>query len=298
MEPNEFLVSIVTPSYNQAPYLEQTILSILNQSYKNIEHIVIDGGSNDGSVEIIKKHESRLAYWHSRRDRGFGDAINQGWNKSKGSILSWVNSDDLLSPDAVQTVVDIFTNHPDVDLVYGNARIIDASGLWLRDFPSEPFDAKKVFTTWEDPIRQPAAFFRRNVFQRFGGLDETFHFCIDFEYWVRIWNETKFLHIPEYLASARMHPASKTSTLESTQARELMRLCNRVVNGPLLNGSGVSPKEAWKGLYFRVSQNFRNAQSSIQALKAYLRYCLYAFSPPEACYRFLRYTAGMLWRGK
>ena len=296
MQTNDLLVSIVTPSFNQAPYLEQTILSVLEQSYKNIEYIVIDGGSTDGSVEIIKKYETRLAYWQSKKDRGFGDAINQGWHRSHGAILSWLNSDDLLTPDAVQTVVDTFSHDPEVDLVYGDALIIDASGGFLRNFPSVPFQAEKVFTTWEDPIRQPSAFFRREIFERFGGVDESYNFCIDFEYWIRISFSSRFVHIPAYLSSARMHPTSKTSTLESTQASELTRLCNSIVNTPSFKSSGVSPEDAWKGLYFRVSQHYRNAGSWMQALKAYFLYCYYAFPPPEACYRFLRYTAGLLWR--
>ena len=138
------LVTIVTPSFNQAPYLETTIRSVLEQDYPNIEYIVMDGGSNDGSAEIIKRYADRLAYWESEKDKGQTDAINKGFARSHGEILAWLNSDDILYPHAVREAVDYLTSHPECGLVYGNSDFIDAQGKVIGRFNAKQTDYRKL----------------------------------------------------------------------------------------------------------------------------------------------------------
>jgi len=290
-------VSIITPSYNQAAFLEQTMLSVLNQSIPDIEYIIIDGGSSDGSVEIIQKYESRLSYWHSRKDRGHWDAVNQGFRKAKGDILHFVNSDDLLLPEAVPMAVSSFQNHPDASVVYGKAKFIDAVGNELQDFPSWEFDIRDIFRTWLDPVPQPSAFLRKEVFEKFGSPDEAWPFCADFEYWIRISAECKFYYLQEYLSCMRLHHGTKTSRMESLQADELIKLCKEIMNTRRFIESGVDPRQALQGVYLCASQHFRNCGKKKKALGAYFLHCWNAFAPPFALYRFCKYVAGMIVRG-
>ena len=132
------LVSIITPSYNQAAYLEQTILSVLNQDHPRIEYIVVDGASTDGSVEIIKKYESKLAYWVSEKDRGQADAINKGFARATGEIIAWLNSDDYYLPGAVNAAVKVFEERSDVVLVYGNMLAVDEHGKTFNTLNYKP----------------------------------------------------------------------------------------------------------------------------------------------------------------
>ena len=138
------LVSIVTPSYNQAAFLEETIRSVLEQDYPRVEYIIIDGGSTDGSAEIIQRYADRLAYWVSERDRGQTDAINKGFARATGSILAWLNSDDTYQPGALREAVDYLLAHPDVGMVYGDGNFIDEHGKVIGRFPSAQTDLQNV----------------------------------------------------------------------------------------------------------------------------------------------------------
>lgn len=289
------LVSIVTPSYNQAAYLEETIQSVLNQTYQDVEYIIIDGGSTDGSQEIIHKYENKLKYWQSKKDKGFADAINQGWMRADGEILAYLNSDDLLEKDAVQKAVHAFLDSPDMDIVYGDTTMIDETGKVLREFHSEPFDLVAVFKTWFDPIRQPSAFIRKSVMDKFGGLDESFQFCADFEYWIRIaGGGARFLYIPIVLSKAREHAAAKSIRQQDVQARELIRIFEKFRNAPVFLDSGVSEKEALQGLYRLTREQFIRSGNKWDALQSQLKYCAHAYPALERPYRILRFAARLL----
>lgn len=205
------IVTIVTPSYNQARFLEETILSVLDQDYPNIEYLVIDGGSTDGSVEIIRKYEDRLAYWVSERDQGQSHAINKGFQRANGEILAWLNSDDLYCPGAVRTVVDFLLSHGDVALVYGRADLIDSGRAIVHQIPWEDFDLRTCIARHRYPIPQPAAFFRRETIRQVGLLDQRLHYCLDWDYWIRIaLAGLKITRISHTLAQCRLHQDSKT----------------------------------------------------------------------------------------
>jgi glycosyltransferase involved in cell wall biosynthesis len=210
MSDHEPLVSLVTPSFNQGRYLEQTLLSVLSQSYPRIEYLVMDGGSTDGSVEILRRHGSRLAYWQSRRDAGFADAIAQGFQRSHGQILAYLNSDDLLAPDAVERAVGFLGQHAEVAMVYGDRVCIDEAGRLLYYKPNLPILARTPFIAMT--IAQESCFWRRDIYQRVGGIDPSLRFAIDYDLFSRITQAGRVVHVRGLWGFFRKHPQSKTMT--------------------------------------------------------------------------------------
>ena len=202
------LVTIVTPSYNQARYLERTILSVLNQDYPNLEYIVIDGGSTDGSVDIIKKYEHKISYWISEPDRGQSHAINKGFQKATGEIFNWLNSDDILMPSATTIAVHYLTNNPERGMVYGDRLVIDEKDQVLAcvELPSFSLFFYK-FRPW---LPQETAFFRRELWSMANGLDESLHYCMDGDLWHRFLQDSTFWHIPFFMGAWRQHATAKS----------------------------------------------------------------------------------------
>jgi glycosyltransferase involved in cell wall biosynthesis len=213
MDSNLPLVSIVTPSYNQAQFLEQTILSVLNQDYPNIEYIIIDGGSTDGSVDIIRKYAHRLAYWVSEPDRGQSHAINKGWMRSKGDVLAWLNSDDYYEPGGVRGAIDLLLSHPKSVAVCGSIRVVDETGHYLSTQHSVPVKLRKMLSlrgNWT--IQQPAVFARRDAVERAGWLDPKVHFLMDVDLFLRLMRRGHFLYSDFVWANFRSWQGSKTGT--------------------------------------------------------------------------------------
>ncbi|NMC46689.1 MAG: glycosyltransferase [Chloroflexi bacterium] len=217
-------VSIVTPSYNQAAYLEATIRSVLSQDYPALEYLLVDGGSDDGSLEIIHKYEQHFAWWVTEQDRGQADAINKGLRKSTGAIIAWLNSDDLYLPGTLQKVVTFFEEHPQVGLVYGDLQAIDGGGtqINLLRYPSYTLADLMTFHI----IGQPAVFFRRNVMEQAGLLDLSYHYLLDHQLWVRMAGRTTIAHIPETLAAARYHEAAKNVVAAGKFGEEAYRMAD------------------------------------------------------------------------
>ncbi len=202
-------VSIVTPSFNQAAYLEATIRSVLSQDYPRLEYLIMDGGSTDGSVDIIRRHAPRLAYWESRRDAGQAAAINAGFARASGDILGWLNSDDTYEPGAIRAAVEALAAHPEADALYGDCAFVDPAGSLLTVFRGRPFDLAEYVAT-EGFIHQPTVFLRRRVLDRVGMLDASLHFCMDHDYWLRMAGRCRWLYLPESLARFRVHAGAKT----------------------------------------------------------------------------------------
>ncbi|MGB9763596.1 MAG: glycosyltransferase family 2 protein [Minisyncoccia bacterium] len=211
-------ISIVTPSYNQAEFLERTILSVLNQNYPNLEYIIIDGGSTDGSVEIIKKYEKYLSYWVSEKDRGQAHALNKGFEKATGDLVGWQNSDDIYLPGAFRKVAEVYRNNPNYDVYFGNIYFIDEEDNIIRDLRFVKFSPFSLI--YEGTVlANQAVFLNKKIFKKYGYLDENYKFAMDYEFWVRI-RYAKFYFIREFLGSFRLHKEAKTSKIKDIGMEE------------------------------------------------------------------------------
>ena len=216
-------ITVVTPSYNQAKFIEATIQSVLDQGYPNLEYIIIDGGSKDDSAEIIRRYEKHLAYWVSEKDKGPSDAIVKGFSRATGTILAYLNSDDLYLPGSLETIAEIM-NDPAVDVAYGNMYWIDTDGKRIAEQRQTPF-RPMGFLYGGATLPQPAVFWRSDLYQRCGGMDTSYHFAFDAYLFFRFALEgARFKHVNKFVASFRIHPQSKSSNEFEVCAKEIQRL--------------------------------------------------------------------------
>jgi glycosyltransferase involved in cell wall biosynthesis len=224
-------LSIITPSYNQGKFLEATIRSVLLQGYPNLEYIIIDGGSNDGSIDIIKKYEKHLFYWHSQKDQGQADAINQGIEKSSGEILGWINSDDVYVQGTFQKIVQAFSDYPDYVVVHGNRILINDLGNITGWVCLPPFDPKTLIYN----VCSETAFWQRATMQQVGTLNANLQFAIDLEFFGRLYKSGKFLKLNKYLGYFRCYPENKSSTISHIGQEEAEREWNKLFNSENMN---------------------------------------------------------------
>jgi len=213
-------VSIITPSYNQGVFIEETIRSVLLQGYPNLEYIVIDGGSTDETLDILRQYESWVK-WISEPDKGQADAINKGLQIAQGEILAYLNSDDLYSMGAIHQVVNYLQNHSEIGLVYGNCLVIDEQGNELGLLRGHKFNLQRTIQRGEF-IPQQTAFWQRKVLEKTGLFDATLQYCMDYEFFIRIGQFFPATYLPQTLASFRLHNASKTVSQEDRHWRETL----------------------------------------------------------------------------
>ncbi len=261
------IISIVTPSYNQGSYLEETILSVLEQGYPALEFFIFDGGSTDGSLDIIQKHQDQLTFWESKPDRGQSHAINKGFRMASGEIVAWLNSDDLLAPGALKVVAQAWQQNPGVGLITGQTEIIDQAGKPTGNiFGSEPNVINSLLSS-ENPISQPSTFFSTSALKEVGFLYETLHMSMDWDLWLRIGARFPMLFITKILSKSRTWEMTKTRTQLVRSGPEHIRIVKNFFkqNPDFLTsiqkrqalGSGYLRKgrldyEAGKWLFFRL----------------------------------------------
>ncbi|MHA1382095.1 MAG: glycosyltransferase family 2 protein [Candidatus Helarchaeota archaeon] len=203
-------ITIVTPSFNQGKFLRKTIESVLNQNYPKLEYFVIDGGSTDNSLDIIKIYEDKIDWWVSKPDKGQSDAINKGFQNANGDWLCWVNSDDILLPNALEKVAEAISKYPNVDIVTGNVVYIDKNEFIIRCV-RVPRMRWAFYRRNVGYFCAPAVFFKRELYEIVGGLDIDLHYSMDIDLWHRFrFTAAKVYHIKEYLGAFRVHSSSKT----------------------------------------------------------------------------------------
>ena len=236
-------ISVVIPSYNQEAFLEQTLVSVLGQNYPNLELFVLDGGSKDGSVEIIKRYADRIHFWRSQRDGGQAAALADGFSKCTGEILCWVNSDDFLAEGSLQAVADFFMANPQAEVVVGDICLTDVDGNPIQ-YISEP----KWNLNWQVYVRncmpQPSVFWKRSLYSRVAGVRPELRFAMDYDLWFQFVKQTNFHFIHRLLSFQRQHDATKSSTMQDVATVEKPRVARNYF--PQLPPVSNLRRYAWK----------------------------------------------------
>jgi glycosyltransferase involved in cell wall biosynthesis len=225
------LVSIVTPSLNQGKFIADAIRAVLAQNYPNVELIVVDGGSTDDTISILKSFGGQLR-WISEKDEGQAQAVNKGWRMARGEILGWLNADDLLAADAVTRAVDALESERDLAGVYGDCVYVDEAGNALGNYPVGEFDYEKLVLLAEDFVPQPGTFLRRESVERVGMLDESLHFVMDYDLWLRLGTRARLKYLRGEMSRARLHGGAKTLSSAPRFGEELASVFERLVASP------------------------------------------------------------------
>jgi glycosyltransferase involved in cell wall biosynthesis len=276
------LVSIITPSYNQAAFLEQTIQSVLGQEYPHIEYMVVDGASADGSREIIEKFADKLAWWASEKDSGQAEAINKGLARAHGEIVAWLNSDDYYLPGAVSAALKVFEQNPEVVMVYGNMLAVDEHGQAINMLRYKPLTLQDLLCF--QIIGQPSVFFRRDALEKAGLLDVTYHYLLDHHLWIRIAQHGKIMHTDQTWAAARYHAGAKNRAQAAEFGREAFRLLDWARNQPGLAESVSDVERRARASAHRVDARYLlDGGQPLSALKAWMKAMI--IHPPTALAR-------------
>ena len=288
------LVSIVTPSFNQARFLEETIRSVLEQDYPRIEYAVVDGGSSDGSVEIIERYADRLAWWVSEPDGGQPEAINTGFARSGGVLMGFLNSDDTLLPGAVSRLVAALAEDPDALVAYGDVRFVDEDGETVRDGTPRVWDAGEMARCGSGSVLQPASLWRRAAWDLAGPMDERFQYVFDTLFFLCVAARGGgAAYVPEQLATYRVHPESKSARMsELPHADECIRVADEFFRDPALPAQLRPHARAARAAYYRrAALALYNAGEVSRARSAFLRSLLLR---PRMSWRTARYMARTL----
>jgi GT2 family glycosyltransferase len=262
------LVSIITPSYNQAAYLEQTIQSVLHQTGVQLEYFVMDGASRDGSLEIIQRYASHLSGWASEPDSGQAEAINKGIARASGKYIAWLNSDDIYLPDAISRAVSILEANPQLGMVFGDAITIDPDGTTLNQLKFGDWGLEELLGF--RIICQPAVFMRRSILEKAGYLDPSYHFMLDHQLWLRMARLAPIQHIPETLAAARHHPHAKNVNQAAAFGDEALRILQWIKEQPEFQAHySARRNRITAGAYRLKARYMLDGNQPWPALKAY-----------------------------
>jgi len=220
-------ITLVTPSYQHARFLERTLRSVLDQNYPNLEYLVLDGGSTDGTVEILRKYESRLSYWHSEKDAGQSAAINSGLRRARGDVVGWLNSDDTLAPGALWQIAERYARDPELELLYGHTWLIDEHDRTLRRLVSVQTNADELTLYTPNLFSQPGTTWRRHLHDRIGFLDESLQYTMDCDFWIRAARQSKMRCMPVHLGNLRLHSGTKTASQHGPMQIEMNKVVAR-----------------------------------------------------------------------
>ena len=214
-------ISILTPSYNQGKYIKRTIESVLTQNIKSLEYIVMDGGSTDETVDILKEYGDKII-WRSEKDEGQADAVNKGLRIATGEIIGWLNSDDIYYPNTLKKILNFFETHPDINVVYGNANHIGEDDSFIEQYYTENFNYERLKDVCY--ICQPALFFRKSLVEKYGYLDSKLQYCMDYDYWLRLGKNEKFYRIADFVAGSRLYSDNKTIGSRRKVHEEILKM--------------------------------------------------------------------------
>jgi len=263
------LVSIATPSYNKGRFIEETILSVKNQTYPRIEHIVIDGGSTDGTLDILRKYDNSII-WISEPDKGQSDAINKGWRMSKGEILGWINADDTYMPWAVEIAVKYLSEHPDVHMVYGRCSVMDEYGKVQGRGDGTRFNLSDLICG-RNMVPQPTVFFRRQVLDTIGYLDSNLHMAMDADLWIRIGLKLKIEYIDQLLANFRLCPGTKSVEEPYKFAIDRFYMLDKLFSDPALPEEiGELKRRAYSGIHLMSGTYHHHLRHMKEARKHFI----------------------------
>jgi glycosyltransferase involved in cell wall biosynthesis len=287
------LVSIITPSFNQAAFLEETMSSVLSQDYPNLEYLVVDGGSSDGSAEIVRRYADRLAWWASEPDRGQAHALNKAFERTKGAYVGWLCSDDTLFPSAISRLVDELERDPGLVLAYGDAVYTDERSERKDRALSGPWAPEQMVRTAQVPNQQPATLYTRRGWESAGPLDEDAWYYLDFQFTVRLAGVGAGLHVPETLATYRIHSGGKSTGQPVRKAEDALRCADRFMTSALVpEALGPYAREGRAMLYRIAAENFYAALELGRARRCYATSL--AIAPRLASMRSLG-AAGKSW---
>ena len=277
------LISIITPSFNQASFIEQTIQSVLGQDYPHIEYMIVDGASTDGSVEVIRKYADKLAWWVSEKDAGQADAINKGFARAKGEILAWLNSDDHYLPDVISAVMKTFDQNPDAVMIYGDMLAVDEHGKTLNVLKYKQLTLRDLLCF--QIIGQPSVFFRRDALQKTGLLDTTYHYLLDHHLWIRLAQHGRILHVDKIWAAARYHAGAKNRSKAAEFGHEAFRIVDWAKSQPGLTEAISGVERRARASAHRVDARYLlDGDRPASALKSWVRTLF--IHPPTALARW------------
>jgi glycosyltransferase involved in cell wall biosynthesis len=266
------LVSIITPSFNQAAFLEETITSVLSQDYPKLEYLVVDGGSSDGSVEIVRRYADRLAWWTTEPDRGQAHALNKAFERTKGVYVGWLCSDDTLFPSAISRLVAELERDPGLVLAYGDAVYTDERSEQKDRALSGPWEPEQMVRSAQVPNQQPATLYTRRGWERAGPLDEDAWYYLDFQFTVRLAGVGAGVRVSDTLATYRIHVGGKSTGHPVRKAEDALRCADRFMTSAIVP-EALRPytREGRAMLYRRAAGNFYAALELGRARRAYVK---------------------------